>query len=221
MTRSRLAGAGVALIALAGCGGRDGDAVRSPAEMPVAAPAASPSTEQWSQRATAADRTRLRNWRSAWIAALADARAGGAGDRIAADSALYAFDVALPDPMPPAGDYRCRTIKLGAKGAGGLRYIAYPFFACRVAAQGKVSALDKLTGSQRATGIVYPHDTTRAVFLGTMALGDEREAVRYGRDKTRDMAGWVERIGPARWRVSLPYPAFESTLDVLELVPVT
>jgi len=84
--------------------------------------------------------------------------------------------------------------------------------------EGSVS-LEKLTGSQRGVGIIYPHDPARAVFLGTMALGDERGAVRYGRDASRDMAGWVERIAPARWRIALPYPAFESTLDLLDLVP--
>ena len=33
------------------------------------------------------------------------------------------------------------------------------------------------------------------------------------------MAGFVERVGPRRWRIAFPYPAFESNLDVLELVP--
>ena len=33
------------------------------------------------------------------------------------------------------------------------------------------------------------------------------------------MAGLVERIGDNRWRLVFPYPHFESTLDVLELVP--
>ena len=31
----------------------------------------------------------------------------------------------------------------------------------------------------------------------------------------------VERIGPARWRLIMPRPAFESTMDVLELVPAS
>jgi len=33
------------------------------------------------------------------------------------------------------------------------------------------------------------------------------------------VAGWVERVAGRRWRVVMPYPAFESVLDVLELVP--
>ena len=59
----------------------------------------------------------------------------------------------------------------------------------------------------------------RMVFLGTLQLGDEQRALQYGRDRERDMAGVVERIGDNRWRLVLPYPAFESTLDVIELVP--
>ena len=215
MTHARAAGAVLALAMLAGCGGgREIEPVRVVADEPVPA-----SPTDWHRLVTDADRKRLREWRSAWVSALAQARVES-GDKIAADASLYAFDAALTGPVPPAGDYRCRTIKLGAKGAGGLRYVAYPFFRCRVTVQGAVASLEKLTGSQRGTGTIYPHDASRAVFLGTMALGDERGAVRYGRDASRDMAGWVERIGPARWRVALPYPAYESTLDVLDLVAV-
>jgi hypothetical protein len=57
------------------------------------------------------------------------------------------------------------------------------------------------------------------VLLGTLVLGDERRALQYGQDATRDVAGYVERIGPARWRVIMPRPHFESQLDVMELVP--
>jgi hypothetical protein len=54
-----------------------------------------------------------------------------------------------------------------------------------------------------------------------MELGDEKRPMRYGRDVNRDMAGLIERIGPQRWRVVLPYPRFESVLDVVELVPAS
>jgi hypothetical protein len=57
------------------------------------------------------------------------------------------------------------------------------------------------------------------VFLGTLQLGDEQRALQYGRDRERDMAGVVERIGERRWRLVLPYPHFESTIDIVELVP--
>ncbi|WP_294355519.1 DUF4893 domain-containing protein [uncultured Sphingomonas sp.] len=218
MTVARLACAGFVLMALGGCGGKDGStSVRSVGEQAAAEPTT--DTRDWRAVATVADRQRLREWRTAWIAALKKARAGGASAKIEADPALYAYDAALTDPVPPAGDYRCRTVKLGAKAAGALDYVAYPFFRCRVASGGDGVSLIKLTGSQRISGTIYPSDTSRAVFLGTVALGDERSAMRYGRDATRDVAGWVERIGPQRWRLAQPYPAFESIMDVLELVP--
>ena len=48
----------------------------------------------------------------------------------------------------------------------------------------------------------------RQVFLGTLVLSDERRALQYGQDETRDVAGFVERIGPNRWRLVMPQPAF-------------
>ena len=39
------------------------------------------------------------------------------------------------------------------------------------------------------------------------------------RISTRDVAGYVERIGPSRWRLVMPQPHFESKVDVMELVP--
>ncbi len=53
-----------------------------------------------------------------------------------------------------------------------------------------------------------------------MMLSDERKAQQYGDDPERDMIGALERVGPARWRLVLPYPHWESLLDVVELVPV-
>jgi hypothetical protein len=79
--------------------------------------------------------------------------------------------------------------------------------------------LDKLGGSQRYAGVVFPNDAIREVFLGTLVLGDEGRALQYGQDETRDVAGFVERIGPDRWRLIMPKPHFESQLDVMELVP--
>jgi len=61
----------------------------------------------------------------------------------------------------------------------------------------------------------------REVFLGTLVLGDEGRAMQYGRDPDRDVAGFVERIGPNRWRMLMPRPHFESQIDVLELVPAS
>lgn len=178
---------------------------------------ATPPTQTWQEVATPEDRVRLRDWRSAFTRALEQARAANHGAEIAREGVLLEPDAAVGGPVPN-GDYRCRVIKMGAKSPGMLDYIAYPAFRCRIE-QGKAQRFNKLTGSQRHVGLIYPSDQLRQVFLGTLVLGDETQAYQYGRDLDRDVAGWVERIGENRWRVVLPYPNYESLLDVIELVP--
>jgi hypothetical protein len=67
--------------------------------------------------------------------------------------------------------------------------------------------------------LIFPDSVSRAVFLGTMVLGDETKPLNYGQDVNRDLAGYLERIGPRRWRLVLPRPRFESLLDVVEITP--
>ncbi len=174
----------------------------------------------WRATATDQDKQRIRNWYSSWTAAIADARAKGYGASIDREGVLLQPNAALPNPHLPPGDYRCRTIKVGTQGRGTIGYIAYDWFRCRVAAEQGLMSLTKLTGSQRPVGLIFPDNLTRQVFLGTLVLGDESLAVSYGSDRMRDMAGVVERIGDNRWRLALPAPAYESKLDVIELVPV-
>ena len=181
-------------------------------------PGVAAATLDWRRVATQADRERLRTWRTAWIDALAKARASGNSKAIAAEGVLFEPDLALDDAMPPPGAYKCRIFKLGARGSGTRDFIAYPYFGCRVDAEGGVSSFYKTDGSQRPVGLAFP-DGSRAIFLGTMMLGDEKTALEYGRDADRDMAGIVQRVAPRRWRLALPYPRFESTLDVIEMLP--
>lgn len=192
---------------LAGCGGRERPA-RSDA--PVAA--------NWRRVATPADRDRLRRWRTIWLDATNSARAAGAGRDMMAQGNLFDPDVALPDPIPPTGDYLCRVFKLGAQRSGMRDFTAYPDYPCRVEQVGGQTTFRKTGGSQRPEGRIFA-EPNRAIFLGTLVLGDEERALAYGRDATRNMAGIVARIGERRWRLALPLPAFESTLDVIELVP--
>ncbi len=173
----------------------------------------------WRRVITDADRGRLRNWRAAWMAALGQVRQVGESPELGPHGALFEPDRALANPLPPPGDYRCRVFKLGTKGATGLAYTAYPFFDCRIDDEGEVLSFYKRSGSQRPVGLVFKDGDARGVFLGTLMLGDETAALEYGQDSSRDMAGVIERVADRRWRLTLPYPAFESTLDVIELVP--
>ena len=181
----------------------------------------SADTADWRAVATSNDRERLRDWRETFVAALAQARAAGHAGAVAAEGVLLEPDAALGGGPIPTGAYRCRVIKLGAKTPGMLDYIAYPAFDCRVQQAGNMHSFAKLTGSQRPVGRIFPGDALRQVFLGTLVLGDEARAMQYGTDPDRDIAAFVERIGPNRWRIVMPRPAFESTLDVIELIPAT
>lgn len=180
-----------------------------------------PTTPDWRQAVTASDRQRLRDWRGTFVAALDAARKSGHAADIAREGALLEIDASLGGGPIPNGIYRCRTIKLGAKNDGMPDYAAYPAFTCRIRQQQGLQGFAKLSGSQRPVGLIFPGDMIRQVFLGTLVLGDERRALQYGQDEERDVAGFVERIGPARWRMLMPRPHFESQIDVLELVPST
>ena len=186
----------------------------------VGSAAATPAVANWRNVATSSDRERLRDWRDAWTEGLAAARSGNAAE-IAAEGVLFDPDAALTGPSPPPGDYRCRTLKIGAKSEGLLDYVAYPAFKCRIEPAGPEGTMGftKLTGSQRPVGRLFPDNTRRMIFLGTIQLGDERGIMRYGRDTDRDMIALLERIGDRRWRLVFPRPHFESVVDVIELVP--
>lgn len=174
-----------------------------------------PATQGWASVITRADAGRAHGWRTAFTRGLAQARAAGHGAEIDVEGALLQPDAALDAPALPEGRYKCRVIKLGAKSAGLLPYISYPAFDCTVAG----NRLAKLNGSQRQAGTLYPDTARRMIFLGTLALGDETMQRPYGVDPERDIIGAVEQIGPERWRLVMPYPRYESLVDVLELVP--
>lgn len=188
-------------------------------ERPVPQRSGAAATLDWRDIATESDRYRIRQWRTAWVQGLAKAREAGHAAEIAGEGVLLQPDSALAWVQPPAGDYQCRVVKIGGRSGGLLDYVAYPQFNCRVRQEDGLLSFAKLTGSQRPLGHFLPDTGRRMVFLGTLQLGDERSAMQYGRDRERDMAGLVERVGEQRWRLVFPYPHFESTVDVFELVP--
>ena len=165
------------------------------------------------------DRVRLRDWRKSFEDALTEVSKAGHGAEIAREGVLLDPDAAQAGPAIPAGTYHCRVIKLGAKDPGNLEFVAMPQSSCRVRAERQLQRLGKLSGAQRYVGLVFPGDAIRDVFLGTLVLGDERRALQYGQDEKRDVAGYLERIGPNRWRMLMPQPHFDSKFDVMEITP--
>ncbi len=175
----------------------------------------------WKAVATPADMGRLHGWRDAFVKSLAEARSGGHGSEIDREGALLQPDAMIEPVDLPAGRYKCRVIKLGTpeNSAPGLTYVAYPSFECQLSEEGEVDGFNKMSGSQRPMGQVFNDGTRRKVFLGTMMLGDETRPFDYGIDRDRDIVGAFQRVGPQRWRLLMPYPRYESLMDVIELTP--
>jgi hypothetical protein len=186
---------------------------------PTGASALAPGTPDWREAISDPDHVRLRNWRKAFTDSLAKARAAGFGTQIDGEGDLLNPDYALDGVTMPDGYYRCRVIKLGAKETGHSEYSAYPPHRCQIRPSDKLKRLVELDGLQRPSGRIYPDSSSRLVFLGTIVLGDETKPITYGRDQDRDVVGAIQRIGEKRWRMLIPSPAWESMMDVMELVP--
>jgi hypothetical protein len=183
----------------------------------VAAPLES---ERWKAVATAADEDRIARLGLAWQQALADAQKGFAGE-IRKEGVLLRPRASLPRPAPTPGSYNCRLIKLGKATPKSKPYETFKPFFCYVEVEGDLLTIVKQTGSQRPAGRLWnDDDPNRLVFLGSLALGDDQRAIAYGDNPKRDMAGVLERIGPFKWRLVIPWPQSTSKLDVFELTPV-
>lgn len=190
-----------------------------PPPPPAPGPGGGAVLPDWRGVITAYDRDRLARLRPAWDLVLDQARRlPGSGD-LSGLGALLDPDSGLRDPTPPPGEYRCRTVKLGSQGSAGLGYVVYGWFACRIEVTARGLKFSKLTGSQRPAGLLFPEDDRSMVLLGSMALGDEPPATSYGQTPDRDLVAVLERIGPGRWRLAIPWPQAESNLDLIELVP--
>jgi Domain of unknown function (DUF4893) len=175
---------------------------------------------EWLSVAADADQDRIARIDEAWQAALEEARGGGFGAALEEEGELLVPDAALGAPSPPPGSYHCRVIKIGTQGESSQAFTAYKPFFCYVEAEGSRLNITKQTGSQRPAGWLYKdHEEDRLIFLGTLALGDEKEPLPYGENADRDMAGVIERVAPYRYRLVIPWPKTESKLDVIELVP--
>lgn len=171
----------------------------------------------WQGIASAADKGRLANIAGAWAAGLADARKAGFTSALRDESELVKSGAALARPVPTPGSYRCRLVKLGGKPA----FEKFKPFFCYVEVDGELLTIVKQTGSQRPAGRLWEDDDPkRLIFLGSLALGDEEAPLAYGDNPKRDMAGILERTGPFRWRLVIPWPQDGSKVHAYELTPV-
>ncbi|MDZ4113302.1 MAG: DUF4893 domain-containing protein [Brevundimonas sp.] len=218
-----------ALAALLAACSDPAPADRPPAPDPVApspAPAPAPDGEQagsadWRTVASSEDASRLGRLDQAWRMGRAEAEDRGFAAQVEALGPLVDPNAGQVGRLqPPPGAYRCRAVKLGSSGPGGLGYLEYPFFDCTIElTPGGDLVLTKSTGSQRTRGLLYPDTDRRLVFIGAQAWGDEEAGYpAYGQMPERDQIGVFERVGSDRWRLVLPWPKYDSKLEILELV---
>jgi len=214
--RARIA----ALIALALLGGCETKPKLPPGVRPVVEVEPPLKSNAWKQVATQADEDRLARIDSAWQQALTEA-GKSFGAELRKEGELLKPRSTLPRPAPTPGSYNCRLIKLGQASPKTRAYESFKPFFCYVEVEGDLLTIVKQTGSQRPAGRLWEDDdANRLVFLGSLALANEEQPLAYGDDPKRDMAGVLERIGPFRWRLVIPWPQSSSKLDVFELTPV-
>lgn len=126
------------------------------------------------------------------------------------------------DPKAMAGEWRCRTTKIGKT----VPAVTYQPFKCRISvgADGK-AVLEKISGSQLTRGTLHT-DGDRIVYLGAGYINGDPPPDYASLPPEFDVTaspqqvaevGVLELLGPDRARLLFPYPHLESTMDVLLL----
>ncbi len=174
--------------------------------------------QPWKRVITVPDRERLAGLWRAWTTARAQVFAAGQGPAWNGLGALADPGGVSDGGPPPPGRYACRTVKLGARGAGMPVMSMAETTPCRIESVKGNLRFVRDGGAQRTSGVLYP-DGERLVYLGALSLGGEPGLFPYRADRDRDQVGVLRAIGPKRWRLELPWPRWESTLDVIEVVP--
>lgn len=119
-----------------------------------------------------------------------------------------------------AGNWRCRTAKTG----GILPPVGYSWFHCRVSERDGHLFFQKLNGTQRLAGYLYPHESGGYVLLGAWSVKGEPMHMYSGngvsagaKSSPDDAVALVSAAGPGRVRLEFPFPGQESVYDVIEM----
>ena len=204
-----------ALAALSACASRT--QVAAVPDHPVAA-FAQPRTG-WQAIVTDEDDRRVAGLTDTWTSALAASKRFAR--QIAREGDLLVPQAARNHPAPPPGSYRCRLIKIGAAQGREPAFQAFPEFFCHIRGD-RPDALffTKQTGSELPGGWLHDDGERRLVLTGARQHGINDAPLVYGSEPDRDLVGVIERVGPFRWRLVLPWRGQRSGLDVYELTPV-
>ena len=172
----------------------------------------------WRDQASAFDVQRLADLGQSRAKGLQEAAAAAPADVDAVRSLLEAGTVAA-EPRALQGIWRCRMMKLG----GLTPAIVYGWFRCRISEKNGALVFEKLTGSQRTRGTLYPEDRG-FVYLGASFVAGEKPHGYSGKGASvgapatpDDEIGLLSLLYDGRARLELPAPVQESDFEVIEL----
>ncbi|HEY4124185.1 MAG TPA: DUF4893 domain-containing protein [Rhizomicrobium sp.] len=181
---------------------------------------ATPALAAWQDRASPYDIERLSHLSEARAAGMQEAEHGAPQSDLVAARAVLNRNTRAVTISALTGSWRCRTIKLG----GMTPSVVYSWFNCRIGAHDGHAYFEKLSGTQHFGGALYQHESGGYVFLGGTSWSKDSPAnyssarQSIGADTTpSDAVGLLSSIGPNVARIEFPYPAQESTFDVIEL----
>jgi hypothetical protein len=177
----------------------------------------------WQEKASRFDAQRLSRLDESRAKGLAEASRGAPAADLAVIRSVLDAPAVDASSSPLGGLWRCRTIKLG----GITPDVVYGWFRCRISLKGGAPYFEKLAGSQRTSGFLYP-EGGGFVYLGASyvtAYGPPEKPPHYsgtgaavGAPATPDdQIGLLSLLSDGRARLELPYPLQESTFDVIEL----
>jgi hypothetical protein len=161
----------------------------------------------WRDEASSFDQSRLARLDEARSQGLAESN-GAAQDVLSAPATGGSI----------TGNYRCRTIKLG----GMTPSMQYSWFHCRVFEYHGALRFEKISGSQRMGGTLYP-EGNGYVYLGASWVKGETPHRYSGNGASVGAAATPDdQIGQMTAtangaRIEIPYPVQESVFDVVEL----
>ncbi len=186
----------------------------------AAAIVVTPAFAAWQDRTSPYDIERLSHLSEARAAGMQEAEHGAPQRDLVAARAVLNRNTRPVSIAALAGNWRCRTIKLG----GMAPSVVYSWFNCRIGTHDGHAYFEKLSGTQHFGGALYQHESGGYVFLGGMNWAKDGPAnyssarQSLGADTTpSDAVGLLSSIGPNVARIEFPYPAQESTFDVIEL----
>lgn len=162
------------------------------------------------------DQSRLENLDTSRTRGLGNAMRGESSAERAAVAALFEPGLSYINPDLLAGQYKCRTIKLG----GNLPLVVYGWFKCEIVRAEGDFVIRKLTGSQNFSGVLAPAGAGYA-YKGASFYGWEGAGRLYGDDPERDQAGCLSAVTKEsrHFLLELPFPKLESFHDLIEFVP--